>query len=127
MSAAPPATASPPAESMPVTRTTAEPVELPPDAARALAALSGCGPGPVVRLRDPGSGTIYRLSKEAVPGEEDLRLTAAELAEIQPESDWEAIQAGIADAEAGGGRPWDDVREEIWAELRATYGAAFER
>ena len=103
-------------------------ITLPDALADQIAASFSAAPDGPLRIEDPTRGRTYLLTPDgsdtkasdtdAGEAEEEWIPTKEELAEIQPESDWEAIQRGIADAEAGLGRPLEESRRAIRAELR---------
>ena len=81
-------------------------LDLPPAFAAALAT------GGTVRVRDPRTGARFRLVPDAAEGP------------APPESHYdsgrtlaEEVDEAIAEADAGLGRPWAEVRAELLAEL----------
>ena len=86
---------------------------LPAELAAAVDALDAAPVHPV-RVRHPRTGEVFRLVPEAVA----RPFTPAEKAEYDAGvSDREAILQGIAEADAGLCRPWEESRAALLAEF----------
>lgn len=70
----------------------------------------------IARLKKSGRPEVLTVNGEASVVIQDAAAYAKAMGKAKPQTDLEAVREGLAQMDAGQGRPWREVREELLRE-----------